>query len=75
MDRLNDKVERLESVFLNIIRLKPEERLIAPNISHLTDIKTALNDLFDQECTCKDVIYTLNTDKPFFGIETEPGFK
>ena len=72
MDRLNDKVERLESVFLNIIRLKPEERLIAPNISHLTDIKTALNDLFDQECTCKDVIYTLNTDKPFFGIEINP---
>lgn len=69
---INDKIEKLESVFLNIIRLKPEERLIAPNISHLTDIKSALNDIFEGESTCLDVLYTFNTDKPFFGIEVNP---
>ena len=69
---IQDKIDKLESVFLNIIRLKPEERLIAPNISHLTDIKTALNDIFEGECNCLDVLYSHNTDKPFFGITVNP---
>lgn len=68
---LNDAVEKLNSVLLNIIYLKPEERLVAPNINHLTDIKNALNGIFN-ESECTSVLYTLNTDKSFFGIKVNP---
>ena len=41
-----EKLEKLESVFLNILYLKPEERLITPTVNHLTDIKNILNEIF-----------------------------
>ena len=68
---LNEVIDKLESVFLNILYLKPEERLVTPNISHLTDIKNALNEIF-KENSCTDVMYTNNTDKQFFGIHINP---
>lgn len=66
-----ESVDKLESILLNVIYLKPEERLVAPNIEHLSDIKAALNCIF-ADCTCQSVLYSLNTDKPFFGIRVNP---
>lgn len=66
-----ESVDKLESILLNVIYLKPEERLVAPNIEHLSDIKAALNCIFANS-TCQSVLYTLNTDKPFFGIRVNP---
>lgn len=66
-----ESVDKLESILLNVIYLKPEERLVAPNIEHLSDIKAALNCIF-ADSTCQSVLYTLNTDKPFFGIRVNP---
>lgn len=66
-----ESVDKLESILLNVIYLKPEERLVAPNIEHLSDIKATLNCIFT-DSTCQSVLYTLNTDKPFFGIRVNP---
>lgn len=68
---LNENVEKLESVFLSILYLKPEERLVAPNISHLSQIKEILNNIFS-DITCTEASYSLNTDKIFFGIKINP---
>lgn len=68
---LSERIEKLESVFLNIMYLKPEERIIAPNMNTLGDLKNAINDIFDEN-KCTNVIYTLNTDKQFFGIRINP---
>lgn len=68
---ISEIVEKIESVFLNILYLKPEERIISPNISLLEDLKILLNDLF-KENNCIDILYTLNTDKQFFGIKINP---
>lgn len=68
---LNENVEKLESVFLSILYLKPEERLVAPNISHLSQIKEILNNIFS-DITCTEASYSLNTDKLFFGIKINP---
>ena len=68
---LSESVEKLQSIILNIIYMKPEERLVTPNISHLGDIKNALNEVF-KENVCTSVLYTVNTDKPFFGIKINP---
>lgn len=68
---MQEAVEKLESVFLNILYLKPEDRLVTPNINHLTDINTALNTIF-VDCNCTDVLYTVNTDKQFFGVKVNP---
>ena len=68
---LNESIEKLHSIFLNIICLKPEERLITPSIEHLGDIKDALNNIL-KDNMCTDVLYTFNTDKPFFGVHVNP---
>ena len=70
-NELTEKIEKLESVFLNILYLKPEERIIAPDMSVLGDLKNAINSIFDEN-KCIDVLYTLNTDKQFFGIRINP---
>lgn len=68
---LKEIVEKLESIFVNILYLKPEERLVNPNLYHLSDIKSSLNNIFpDAECT--DVLYTNNIDKQFFGVKINP---
>ncbi len=68
---LPEKVEKLESVFTNILYLKPEERVVAPNMSNLDDLRVILNSIFDDN-KCLDVLYTQNTDKQFFGIKINP---
>lgn len=70
-DLLAEKIEKMESVFLNILYLKPEERVIAPSMSTLGDLKSVLNQIF-KDNNCINVSYTLNTDKPFFGIRINP---
>lgn len=71
IELLPEKVEKLESVFLNILYLKPEDRIVAPNMANLEDLRNAINDIFDEN-KCTDVLYTLNTDKQFFGIRINP---
>lgn len=68
---LHEKVEKLESVFVNILYLKPEDRIVAPNMYNLNDLRTIINSIFDEN-KCLDVLYTLNTDKQFFGIRINP---
>lgn len=68
---LSENIEKLGSVFLNIKYMKSEDRIIAPNMKILDDLKDALNKIFDENL-CLDVLYTLNTDKPFFGIRVSP---
>lgn len=68
---LPEKVEKLGSVFTNILYLKPEDRVVAPNMSNLADLRDAINGIFDEN-KCLDVLYTLNTDKQFFGIRINP---
>lgn len=71
IEYLAEKVEKLESVFVNILYLKPEDRVVAPNMSNLADLRTIINSIFDEN-KCIDVLYTLNTDKQFFGIRINP---
>lgn len=71
IELLPEKIEKLESVFLNILYLKPEDRVINPDMSILGDLKTAINSIFDDN-VCINVIYTNNTDKQFFGIRINP---
>ena len=71
IELLPEKVEKLESVFVNILYLKPEDRVISPSMSILEDLRTAINGIFDDN-KCIDVLYTLNTDKQFFGIRINP---
>ena len=68
---LKEKVEKLESVFSNILYLKPEDRLVTPNMSNLDDLRNAINSIFDEN-KCIDVLYTQNTDKQFFGVKINP---
>jgi hypothetical protein len=68
---LKEKVEKLESVFSNILYLKPEDRLVTPNMSNLGDLRNAINSIFDEN-KCIDVLYTQNTDKQFFGVKINP---
>lgn len=69
---LSEVVEKLESIFLNVIYMKPEDRIASPNITHLSEIKTILNEVFDEKNLCQDVIFTNNTDKQFFGVRINP---
>lgn len=68
---LPEKVDKLESVFSNILYLKPEDRIVAPNMNNLGDLRDVINSIFDDN-KCIDVFYTLNTDKQFFGIRINP---
>ena len=71
IELLPEKIEKLESVFLNILYLKPEDRVINPDMSILSDLKAAINAIFDDN-KCINVLYTNNTDKQFFGIRINP---
>lgn len=70
--RFEEALDKLEQVFVNILYLRPEEMLCAPNTQHLTDIKKSLNDIFENKIICTDVLYSLNTDKEYFGIVINP---
>ena len=63
--------ERLDSIFLSILSDGNQERLIRPDLLILEDLKSVLNQYLPDMC-CKKVIFTLNTDKQFFGIRVQP---
>jgi hypothetical protein len=66
--------EKIESIFMGITYNKPEENLVTPSLSLLEDMKNQLNNLFQESgIVCTNVIYTNNTDKPFFGVMVNPG--
>jgi len=71
IEYLSDKVEKVESIFNNILYLKPEDRIISPQANVVDDLKTILNEIFDEN-KCTDILFTLNTDKPFFAINVVP---
>lgn len=51
-----------------------EDEILSPDRKELSDIKDRLNKIFPQN-KCKDVLYTQNTDKLFFGIKISPIIK
>lgn len=69
--KVTEVKDSLESVFLNILHLNSEDRLINPNSGLLIEMKKLLNELFN-EYECTNIIYTNNTDKPFFCINVDP---
>ena len=71
IENLSYKVEKVESIFNNILYLKPEDRLISPPANVVEDLKNILNEIFDEN-KCTDILFTLNTDKPFFAINVAP---
>ena len=68
---LEENVDKLKSAILNLIYSKPEERLIIFGVIDLDAIKECLNNIFEDN-SCMDVLFTNNTDKPFFGIHINP---
>ena len=71
VEQFPEIIEKLESSFINILFLKPEERVIRPNAMTLNSIKDILNTIFDEN-QCVDAIYTHNTDKQLFGVRVDP---
>lgn len=69
--KMSEIIEKIRSLFLNILYMNPQEKIISPNMTILSELKSLLNELFD-ETTCIEVLYTLNTDKQFFGIHINP---
>lgn len=68
---MNPMVNRLESVLLNIIYTGSPDKQIRPTIDQISDIKAVLNSIFT-ECECKEFIYTINSDRQFFGVKVYP---
>ena len=74
-------IDKLESSFIELIHGTDEIKMSIINKSILEGIKTNLNNLFEtlgddkdknNVPTCLDVLYTVNTDKPFFGVKVDP---
>ena len=68
-------VEKVESIFTQIKYLRKEEQISSPSTLQLTDLKTALNNLFTEYSNgpvCTDIIYTANYDKQFMGLYINP---
>ena len=70
-EMLNERVDKLRSVFLNILYMNPEERVVNPSMTILSDLREAINAVIDQN-VCLDVSYTINHDHPFFGVTVSP---
>ena len=70
-EMLNERVDKLRSVFLNILYMNPDERVINPSMNILSDLKEAINGVINQNI-CLDASYTVNHDHPFFGIRISP---
>lgn len=69
---IESSVERLESALLEMMHDKPDEdAIIRPSSKILEDIRILLNQIFPENM-CTDIIYTLNTDKMFFGVKISP---
>ena len=71
IELLPENIKRLESAFNNILYMKEEDRLINLSITQIQDVKDAINNIFTNN-KCVDVLYTMNTDKQFFGIRISP---
>lgn len=71
MELNRDCVDSLEATLLEIVHLRDEEKLIAPTNKLLGDIAAKLTAIMPDKI-CMGVLYTLNTDKPFFGIKVDP---
>ena len=71
IELLPENIKRLESAFNNILYMKEEDRLINLSITQIQDVKDAINNIFTNN-KCIDVLYTMNTDKQFFGIRISP---
>ena len=68
-------VEKVESIFTQIKYLRAAEQISSPSTLQLTDLKTALNNLFTEYSdgpVCTDIMYTANYDKQFMGLYINP---
>ena len=65
------ELDRLTSVFNNIMYIKPEEYLVHPGYKMLEDLRVILNQMMP-EINCTDIMFNTNTDKIFFGIKVNP---
>lgn len=68
---IEEKVDRLVTVITNIINIDGTDRITKPKNYNLTELKDAINDIITNT-HCTDIIYTLNTDKPYFGVIVDP---
>lgn len=71
---LMDSVDRLKSIIVSIksVRQNVENGTLLGNINGLLeDVKVELNQIFPL-IKCTDILWTLNTDKQFFGIKIDP---
>jgi hypothetical protein len=64
MHRINYDFSKFESIF-SALRSASNKNMA------LSKLKTETNQFF-KDCTCKEIIYTKNTDKPFFGMRVYP---
>ena len=70
-EMLNERVDKLRSVILNILYMSPEDRVVNPSMTILSDLREAINGVINQN-VCIDASYTINHDHPFFGIRISP---
>lgn len=68
---LDIAVERLINAFGNIMFLTPDELIVTPSRNRLKELQDCLNSIFPDN-RCLDILYTLNTDKLYFGIKVSP---
>lgn len=68
---MNENIEKLESAFNTIIFSGGEDRSIAPIRQAFEQLKEILNTIFPDNL-CLNALYTLNTDKQFFGVRVSP---
>ena len=73
MDTNINYEEKLESVITNIMHCREEEKVTAPSITLLDELRIVLTELFAESgLTCTNAIFTINTDKTFFGVMINP---
>ncbi|MBR6289391.1 MAG: hypothetical protein IKR19_08650 [Acholeplasmatales bacterium] len=70
-EMLNERVDKLRSVILNILYMSPEEKIVNPSLTILSDLREAINGVLNQN-VCINAFYTINHDHPFFGIRISP---
>lgn len=68
---LSSQIERLNSVFAYIMNSYPDENNANPKFGILEDADDILNSIFT-DINCKQVIFTKNLDKFFFGVRINP---
>lgn len=70
-DSIQKEINNIKNLIDSIISNYDEGYPTKPNQHHLSSIRESLNVIFPDN-KCLDVLYTENTDNPFFGIRINP---